>query len=635
MSQFHLSVGPVQSFVAQAKRTKDLWAGSFLLSWVSSIAIKLLECQSSSNTVQFPVPDKSFMAAIVGGTTEQLPKQGGIPNRFRSITAQVDTGFDPQKLVSDMNFVWKSLCDHVYRNDIEPAMTEFDAEQIALTKSIWDRQVNGFWEVFWVVSTDSTIGLDQRKSWRSHAMTNEPGFKCSMMSGLQELSGSTTSNVRRDFWKAVRAKVGVADLEDGEELCSIAFIKRRFAKHFSSFKVDVDQQTFVGWSFFDDGYDPNHVPSTTYLAAAPFITNLLTNLSDNPAASNKWEQCLELAQGVSFLARPYHSVVSQIISADAGNPRHALFDAKILHDEALVAACKGDRKQLHQIEQLISCRDQAISEIGGMTNASTQYAILLMDGDSLGSHIADIAKQQPISNALNQFTKAVSEIIESHNGFLCYAGGDDVLALMPVDKVMAAANELRLSYSSSIDEHASSVGVTSTLSGAIVYAHMTTPLMSVVVKAHQLLDGVAKEATGRNAIAFAVDYRGMKYAEYAAPWDKAVSDEGYHLERLASFFNGESNSNFSMSYLTRLHDFFESIKGESFDDTSIRSLAKSLAFTGSEANSEVSDEFLSLLLEVSTSYETDVTGDEVQINSRGYSEKGLTVMRYMLGVAND
>ena len=31
----HVKLGPVQGFIRQARRTRDLWAGSFLLSWLS------------------------------------------------------------------------------------------------------------------------------------------------------------------------------------------------------------------------------------------------------------------------------------------------------------------------------------------------------------------------------------------------------------------------------------------------------------------------------------------------------------------------------------------------------------------------------------------------------------------------
>ena len=36
----HFTLGPVQGFVSQARRTRDLWAGSFLLSYLSGHAMK-------------------------------------------------------------------------------------------------------------------------------------------------------------------------------------------------------------------------------------------------------------------------------------------------------------------------------------------------------------------------------------------------------------------------------------------------------------------------------------------------------------------------------------------------------------------------------------------------------------------
>ncbi|NMB85726.1 MAG: hypothetical protein GYA29_05710, partial [Methanothrix sp.] len=35
----HFTIGPVQGFLAQARRTRDLWSGSFLLSYLSGCAM--------------------------------------------------------------------------------------------------------------------------------------------------------------------------------------------------------------------------------------------------------------------------------------------------------------------------------------------------------------------------------------------------------------------------------------------------------------------------------------------------------------------------------------------------------------------------------------------------------------------
>ena len=59
---FHFTLGPVQGFVAQARRTRDFWAGSFLLSWLAGVAICAVEKQGGE--IIFPIPNQNFLDAI-------------------------------------------------------------------------------------------------------------------------------------------------------------------------------------------------------------------------------------------------------------------------------------------------------------------------------------------------------------------------------------------------------------------------------------------------------------------------------------------------------------------------------------------------------------------------------------------
>jgi len=108
---FHLTIGPVQGFVAQARRSKDLWGGSFLLSWLSGVAIAAVRGQSEYNKVTFPIPDEHFIQALTGelGDDMAYPKQGGIPNRFKGVTAQVSDDFPASELVGFV-FYQTSFC---------------------------------------------------------------------------------------------------------------------------------------------------------------------------------------------------------------------------------------------------------------------------------------------------------------------------------------------------------------------------------------------------------------------------------------------------------------------------------------------------------------------------------------------
>ena len=96
---FHFTIGPVQSFVAQARRTKDFWAGSFLLSFLSGVAMAATE--EAGGKVLFPKPDENYLRALRGKNAKG-PRQGNVPNRFK---AEVPEDFDPSRVVATVRQV--------------------------------------------------------------------------------------------------------------------------------------------------------------------------------------------------------------------------------------------------------------------------------------------------------------------------------------------------------------------------------------------------------------------------------------------------------------------------------------------------------------------------------------------------
>ncbi|WP_083234961.1 type III-B CRISPR-associated protein Cas10/Cmr2 [Candidatus Marithrix sp. Canyon 246] len=74
-------LGPVQGFVAQARRTRDFWAGSFLLPWLAGIAMNSVKNQNGE--IIFPLPDEDYLKWIKGKGEKSPPHQGNIPNRFK------------------------------------------------------------------------------------------------------------------------------------------------------------------------------------------------------------------------------------------------------------------------------------------------------------------------------------------------------------------------------------------------------------------------------------------------------------------------------------------------------------------------------------------------------------------------
>lgn len=545
-SYFHFTLGPVQGFVAQARRTRDFWAGSFVLSWLAAVAMR--EVKQQKGTVVFPLPDDAFLTAISGQPGKHPPAQGNIPNRF---FAEVPDDFAPEAVTSAVQTAWQALAETVWRNDLA-------SHASTATRAIWDRQVQSYWDMSWARShkADDSAILDRRKNWRSHLPPAEPGIKCMVMDGLQELSAACSplqpaAAQLTEFWKTLRStgQRGIrSDLADGEHLCAIAYIKRRFPRYFGQVQARIDS----GWSAH--GWPVRTaVPSIAYLAAAPWLAQLLET-ADKDQLGDFHQAALDLSDGDQ---PEWDSNVYCVKHADAPRKWKAL-DGGVFFDHALEnTKLWSAPEHAPKVKQLLGkLRNSA--DIGPV---SPFYALLLMDGDSLGKQMAYPERQTAISEALAGFTRQTPTVVDQHSGFLVYSGGDDVLALLPLEYALPCAAALRQLYLDCFA--ASQPRVHSTLSGAIQFAHVRMPLTHVLQDAHQLLDGVAKDQTGRDAIACRVWKPGGLGLTWAMPWQAALQpdatdEQGVILQQMADQFRADDqHTGFANRFIYRIRERLE------------------------------------------------------------------------------
>lgn len=553
---FHFTLGPVQSFVAQARRTRDFWAGSFLLSWLSAVAMQAVIKQGGQ--IIFPRVDTDYLNWLENqGKGNKGPSQGCVPNRFKGGLAKVPADFKPEDVVASIQLAWQGLAEQVWQHDLSACPT--------VTRAIWDRQVQAFWEVSWAVSDDVTESnlLDRRKNWRHYLPPEEAGVKCMMMDGWQELSGIATPNLKEleSFWEGLRKQdnQGIAtDLRKNEYLCAIAFIKRRFVRCFA--KVNVDMPS--AWTLYGWKVDVS-VPSVAYMAAAPWLAKVLT---DAPEAELK-----AFHDEAKSLTQSYDEYDTRLDCIDK-----VLFDH---HDKKLLWNTKRldgnvffesalDNKNIYEDQKQAQVVKKALKKLLAKTNelrASKQqnalepvspfYAVLMMDGDSLGKQMSDTDKQEAISKGLENFTKGVSKVVDQHSGFLIYAGGDDVLALLPLEHALNCANALRVHYEHSFKDYPD---IKTTISAAIEYAHIKMPLGKVLGDAHHLLDEVAKDKIGRDSVAVRVWKPGGQHLEWAMPWDRAIDLEGkVEMDSLAKDFQqNQQTTPFSNSFFFNVEERF-------------------------------------------------------------------------------
>ena len=531
---FHFTLGPVQSFVAQARRTRDFWAGSFLLAWLSGVA--MAATQEMGGELVFPLPPTGYLDWICNHPDKRehaLPVQGGVPNRF---LARVPPTFDPQVVSDAVRRAWFELAEHVWKHDLA-----WSDREHPICRTIWLRQHESFWEMSWALGHEGqTDLLDRRKNWRSHFTGAEPGSKCHLMEGWQELSGvdgvSARENRQRlQFWARARQESRSHDFSESEMLCALAWVKRRFVRHFESFQAEIDLQegdklALKGWKL------PANQPSVVYMAAVHWLEQLLQKCSADPQGRDRLQEVLDQGRRLVGFDEWHSKILCLEQAAQTFDPQGrsgrllVALDGSLFFETMRARHLPAERHE--QAEAFGRALDQ-VTRRWGLGSPTPFYAILMMDGDRLGVHMSQAHQRQKVSQALNLFTARVNETVFRHHGHLIYAGGDDVLAVLPLEDALTCAAALLQDYLQSFE----GTGLSTTLSGGIIYAHVKTALGEVLRQAHLVLDEVAKEATGRDAIAVRVLKPGGEHLEWCQPWEKVLDAQGRpHLQKLYKEF---------------------------------------------------------------------------------------------------
>ena len=451
-----MSIGPVQGFIQDSRRTRDLWGSSYLLAFLAAHAAKGV--REAGGRVTRPLVDEDPLYRWVMGRREgETPRMGSLPNHFSAEVDEAGANDVARAGVASILGAWNTVCDAVWRRFVEPS-----ASLGAGTREIWLRQTRGFWEVTWVVGppapADALPPLARRKLWRSHRLPDEPGDKCTVMPVLQELSGHIAARGGRaaqdGFWAELRSRMGELNVRGNERLSSVALVKRMFPE---------TGDRALGWR-----------------------------------VSPQWPSTLDLAG----------------------------------------------------------------------TNHSSFYAVIAADGDRLGRLVHEVGGEG-VGRALARFTKQVGAIVEEHDGVPVYAGGDDMLALLPVSSALPCAQAMETLYREAFAAESADddLARNATLSAGLAYAHAKMPLGQVIGEAHRLLDDVAKNENGRDSFAVAVLKPGGRHSQWVTTWQRPTqTDDNTRavdaVHRLADHLAEDgSNPGISASLLYRLRKTLSRLLG--------------------------------------------------------------------------
>lgn len=589
------ALGPVQQFIAAARTVRDLWSGSMILSWLSFQGMLPIIKRLGPTALVYPalrgIPVLDLWLrrekglAKIDAPAADMVKSPCLPNRFLAVVPWGAGGTEAAALAQQCReaaaSAWYQLSDTVRRGlatgwapgwdrgwteqveaffEIQTAVLPWkEADDATLAKLIagedqFDKafpaaaavraladaipeqdqtryqsptsargQVSGAWQARLELS--ARLMQAQRSIRQVPAATQGDPVppKCSLL-GTYEQMGPPGLQESAAFWRDAAARwcIGGVRLGERERLCAVALVKR-----------------FCGPAFFVEELglaDPRQLrfADTATIAAA------------------RW---LEQAREAGF----------DWLKPDRVRERHHNWSGQWLH-WARAAQDADESCPPEVFAQIKKARDSV-----GLGKPPAYYGVLMLDGDALGEWLrgdrsptvgelmhpelrdgyfrklgdarveAALQQKRPVGPALhaalsealaNFALRVVPEVVRRHHGTLIYAGGDDVLALLPTSTALDCACELRRAYSGRRDVNGGAaegyyragnreflmMGPTATLSAGLAVVHYKEDLRFALAQA-RLAEKRAKDG-GRDALQITVCRRSGEHASALCPWDE-------------------------------------------------------------------------------------------------------------------
>ena len=504
------SLGPVQPFISQARKTRDLWLGSYLFSWLMHAAMQGIE----KTAIKFVFPSDQAVRHDISN----------LPNKYIAIFKTLEEAqAAAEKSKTQLEKCWEMLQQEVWGAILERSET-------LETKKIWSRQTDPTrcFEINWVIvqrapeeKYGSWLGrtlavLDARKYLRDFTAQDEPGEKSTISGEREALRGNRDDRSQiREFWRQLATgRLSSNDIsQDGSERLDAIDTIKRFAIHSSTLKEYLKTGDF---------------PSTSSIATASFVERLLQEQNKLSALQDWLNATRDKLAIMSPETIPYlrnlageHELSLAILERDGDLYFSSTFTSDRLRKDYWVIAPTEAEAKVIEGRQALNLLLKATDNLR-IPRPRPYYAVIQMDGDRMGRLLGKVESPEDhteLSKALSDFSLDVapSLVQKRYPGRLAYAGGDDVLAFAPLARDVSAdecepianildlADRLQIDYCEKVraslrnEEQKKDVSA----SVGIAIANHLTPLSFVRQAANQA-EKLAKNRYGRNALVMTV-----------------------------------------------------------------------------------------------------------------------------------
>ncbi len=527
-------IGPVQEFIAQARSTRDLWSGSYLLSWMIAHAAKeIAEAAGGPESLIFPaLKDQPLYQHLCKQVTER--SLIGIPNFPNRLLALVPADFDVKKRVVDKVFrgptsVWQGIADSCL------AYLERDTRPLKdAARELWEAQVDHFWQTSWQLwplslTTEERlkqIPLPKRyrsgsaaSEWVGHyllaAQRLDARRQTRAFVAAPVVAGADRLHAKDGFSGRDEAILSRVDFDDYRSNWNLRFLFRKDEALAAPNLIKRLWPDAVLRGVL--GPRKNTFDSVPAVAAAAWVARLRMLSAEDETVGNL---LLSFANACFDFSEVFDEMGMKKISR-VGERGRGLeewldgHDASLFHLstwESWVPKDSGAGKARDRAVRALKalCKHK---RVGG--SPAKYFAVLAMDGDRMGRWLSgDLPNLQETAITESYHRKfslrlahfalyAARPIVEAHHGSLIYAGGDDVLAILPATEAVACAESLRLAFRgepalaeahpslfkpcepgrihpAGMERSLEVPGLDATMSGGIAMGHLKAPLQDVV-----------------------------------------------------------------------------------------------------------------------------------------------------------
>lgn len=542
MARYFFSLGlvPVQSWIAEARRSRDLKAGSvFLWHLMARLLAELQEPPARARIHLPPEGQPSFaeLARLPFGAA--LEQSYGIPNRA---SGELEAGSDGEvrraleRLEVVVGAHWQELKKRVLvEAELKTTWHLLEGplqEYLEATPQGEDCPLS----LVWVAAptapdapTEEGLELVDRlyaDAKRSRPvrpwMLGGPVGKCNQCS-RREAMGPTGGGF--DGWRDWSRKLGELPwvargvrIEAGERLCYVC-LTRRLAAY--SRAPGSERQPFA---------------STGDVAARPWLQGI---------------------QAVEELA-PHLQTVRTAQRGDLDLGR-----ALYLSEERLEALGAGEViAPRRKLQEAIGDQNRQRAKSGASgrplpLRPPGYLALLAFDGDGMGRAVRRDLKEVP--KRMADFARAADGLLRDAGGEIFYLGGDEGLAMVPAASGLEAARGLRGRFGELF-------GVWPTLSVGLAYFEHSRP-MAGAIRAVQESLASAKALEGKNALGVAVETASGNRWGFARPW-------GADWDRIAAALGLVTEGRLAAGWAHDAERFVQSLPPEGWQRERFRAAAR-------------------------------------------------------------